>query len=123
MPQKGIRLGGRQKGTPNKATAAKAAAVAASGLTPLDYMLMVMRDEQAPPERRDEMAKAAAPYVHPKRAAIAEPAKESAPPQIIFTTLYEATPPGLDVRPSAGIGGRQGIGEVVPGKAGANRNT
>jgi hypothetical protein len=32
-------------------------------------MLAVMRDPDEPPERRDEMAKAAAPYVHPKLAA------------------------------------------------------
>lgn len=40
--------------------------MAATGIVPLDYMLMVMRDESQPPERRDEMAKAAAPYVHPR---------------------------------------------------------
>jgi hypothetical protein len=67
----GRKTGGRQKGTPNKATAAKAAEVAASGLTPLDWMLQVMRDDNAPMERRDEMAKAAAPYVHPRLAAVA----------------------------------------------------
>jgi hypothetical protein len=32
-------------------------------------MLCVIRDPNEPPERRDEMAKAAAPYVHPKLAA------------------------------------------------------
>lgn len=64
------KLGGRQKGTPNRATAAKAAEIAASGLTPLDYMLDIMRDETAEPDRRDDMAKAAAPYVHPKLAAV-----------------------------------------------------
>jgi len=38
---------------------------------PLDYnMIRIMPDESAPAERRDEMAKAAAPYVHPKLAAI-----------------------------------------------------
>ena len=29
-------------------------------------MLSVMRDESAPAERRDDMARAAAPYVHPR---------------------------------------------------------
>jgi hypothetical protein len=33
-------------------------------------MLSVMRDENAPAERRDDMARAAAPYVHPKLAAL-----------------------------------------------------
>tara|TARA_R110002020_G_scaffold36894_35_gene111027 strand:- start:2534 stop:2887 length:354 start_codon:yes stop_codon:yes gene_type:complete len=59
---------GRPKGSPNKATAARQREIEQSGVTPLDYMLSVMRDEDAPPARRDEMAKAAAPYVHPKLA-------------------------------------------------------
>jgi hypothetical protein len=40
------------------------------GLTPLEYMLAVLRDETVEPERRDEMAKAAAPYLHPRLASI-----------------------------------------------------
>jgi hypothetical protein len=39
----GERRGGRQKGTPNKATAALQAEVAASGITPLEVMLKNMR--------------------------------------------------------------------------------
>jgi hypothetical protein len=66
----GERRGGRSKGTPNKATAAKVAEVEASGLTPLDFMLSVMRDEGKEPEVRLDAAKSAAPYVHPKLAAI-----------------------------------------------------
>ena len=61
---------GRRKGSRNKATAARQAAISASGETPLDYMIRVMRDDSAPAERRDEMAKAAAPYIHPRLAAI-----------------------------------------------------
>jgi hypothetical protein len=40
----GERRGGRQKGTPNRATAAKADEIAASGMTPLDYLVSVYRD-------------------------------------------------------------------------------
>jgi hypothetical protein len=68
---RGRKTGGRTKGTPNKATAAKAEEIAASGLTPLDYMLTVMRNPRTDTARRDDMAKAAAPYVHPRLAAIA----------------------------------------------------
>jgi hypothetical protein len=64
----GKKTGGRTKGVPNRATAAKAAEIAASGQTPLDYMLSVMRDPEAAVDRKDDMAKAAAPYVHPKLA-------------------------------------------------------
>ncbi len=61
---------GRRKGSRNKASAAREMAVAASGLTPLAYMLAVMRDELQPLSVRMEMAKAAAPYVHPRFSAI-----------------------------------------------------
>src|SRR5205085_6055105 len=66
----GERRGGRKHGTPNKATAARQAEVAASGITPLEYMLKVLRDENADPHQRFEAAKSAAPYVHPKLASI-----------------------------------------------------
>lgn len=66
----GERRGGRKAGTPNKATAAKAAEVAASGLTPLDYMLSIMRDEENPKDMRLDAANKAAPFVHPKLAAV-----------------------------------------------------
>ena len=55
---------GRPPGSPNKAPRERAERIAAEGITPLDYMIQVMRDDTAPTERRDEMAKAAAPYVH-----------------------------------------------------------
>lgn len=70
---KGLRLGGRQKGTPNKATTAaalKAAEIAAKGVTPLEYLLGVMRDKRSSADERLEAAKAAAPYVHPKLASV-----------------------------------------------------
>src|SRR5947208_1935719 len=71
MPRGGHRENaGRKRGTPNKATAARQAEVAASGITPLDYMLKVLRDENADPHQRFEAAKSAAPYVHPKLASI-----------------------------------------------------
>lgn len=66
----GKKTGGRKKGVPNKVTLEREAEIKASGLTPLEYMLRVMRDEKAPEERRDDMAKAAAPYVHPKLASV-----------------------------------------------------
>jgi hypothetical protein len=49
---------------------AKAAAIAASGLTPLDYLLSVLRDETASRAERMEAASKAAPYVHPRLAAV-----------------------------------------------------
>ena len=85
---RGEKTGGRSKGTQNKATSARFREIAESGLTPLDYMLNILRAE-VPPElkeriekealsvdlinalsswnaQRFEAAKAAAPYVHPR---------------------------------------------------------
>lgn len=71
MPRGGKRdNAGRKSGTPNKATAETQAAVAASGLTPLDYMLTVMRNDQNPSDIRLDAAHKAAPFVHPRLAAI-----------------------------------------------------
>jgi hypothetical protein len=65
----GVRPGaGRPKGARNKATAKREAEISASGLTPLDYMLGLLRDASNDPLTRFEAAKAAAPYVHPKLA-------------------------------------------------------
>lgn len=66
----GKKTGGRRKGSRNRASVAKAAKVAASGLTPLDYMLGVMRDRTVEHPTRLDAAKSAAPYVHPKLATI-----------------------------------------------------
>ena len=51
--------------------AERLAAIEASGPTPLDYMLQVMRDESVEPAKRLDAAKAAAPYVHPRLASVA----------------------------------------------------
>lgn len=40
---------------------------AAEDLTPLDYMLKVMNDPGADKDRRDKMAIAAAPFMHPRQ--------------------------------------------------------
>jgi hypothetical protein len=70
---------GRKKGTPNKKTLERMAREDAAKLLeakafendlPLDHMLRVMRDPTVEPHRRDAMAKAAAPYLHPQLAAI-----------------------------------------------------
>jgi hypothetical protein len=71
MPRGGPRPGaGRKRGSPNKATQATQAAVAASGITPLDYLLEVMRDKKRSVPERVDAAHKAAPYVHPRLAAI-----------------------------------------------------
>ena len=61
---------GRPKGSPNKASITREKVIAESGLTPLDYLLSIMRDEKEDPAARREAAKAAAPYVHPKLSSV-----------------------------------------------------
>ena len=66
----GFKTGGRKKGSKNKHKlpvdlgSDVVFQAAQNGETPLEYMLRVMRDQTQEYPRRDEMAKAAAPYVH-----------------------------------------------------------
>lgn len=76
LPKGGSRVGagrkrGRKPGSGNrKKSAVIVAACHKSGKTPLWYMLKVMNDPEAEQVRRDQMAVAAAPYVHAKLQAI-----------------------------------------------------
>src|SRR5271169_1794313 len=92
------RNGGRRKGTPNKATAARQAEIAASGVTPLElqtrkyrYYYSIIEAEVAKPKPNREVidhvwmaggnaARDAAPYVHPKM----RPAEEEQPQQPVI---------------------------------------
>jgi hypothetical protein len=78
------KTGGRTKGKQNKATAKREAEIAETGLTPLNYMLVLMRDASMPPDLRFEAAKAAAPYVHPKLANIQHTGKDDGPIEIVM---------------------------------------
>jgi hypothetical protein len=87
----GERRGGRKKGTRNRKTAETIKVIEETGVTPLQFMLDVMRgkapDGSGPAEiiafttLRFEAAKAAAPYVHPKLAAIEHTGKGGGPIQ------------------------------------------
>ena len=81
MARGGARKGaGRKRGSVTRKTAEIANRAAAEGITPLEYMLKLLRDE--PPADADaqvrlrydalrfEAAKAAAPYMHPRLNAI-----------------------------------------------------
>jgi hypothetical protein len=52
------------------------APVQPENLDPLAYMLRVMNDPSAEPERRDRMAIAAAPFMHPRATDVAKGTKE-----------------------------------------------
>jgi hypothetical protein len=61
---------GRKPGSVTKRTQEIAAAVLSQGMTPLEYLLSVMRNENEDEARRLDAAKAAAPYIHPRLAAV-----------------------------------------------------
>lgn len=67
---KGTRIGGRKKGTRNKASAAREKQIAESGLTPLDFMLGKLRGKDSTDEDRKWAAEKAAPFVHPRLNAV-----------------------------------------------------
>lgn len=61
---------GRKAGSPNKKTAELQKAIADSGLTPLEYLLSVMRNVEEEPRARLNAALGAAPYVHAKLSSV-----------------------------------------------------
>jgi hypothetical protein len=81
---------GRPLGSKNKRTAEIARAAAESGITPIEVMLGTMRELWAlgtPEAKREaaEIAKDAAPYIHPRLASIDQTLKEDRP----FAVLLE----------------------------------
>jgi hypothetical protein len=76
---------GRKPGALNKATAKAREQAEAGGEMPLDFMLRVMRDTETDLPQRLDMAKAAAPYVHAKLAAIEVAGAEDAPIKHVFS--------------------------------------
>src|SRR5262245_51746096 len=70
----GERRGGRQRGTPNKSTVLKNAAIAAAAnnpnLSPLDILLKFMRQPDLPLELRVTVAHQALPFAHIKKKAV-----------------------------------------------------
>jgi hypothetical protein len=66
----GERRGGRQRGTPNKKTVLRNAAIAAAAanpdILPLEFLLGMMRDPKLSPELRIKVAQAALPFAHAK---------------------------------------------------------
>ncbi len=71
MARGGTRLGaGRPRGSRSSKTLERLAQIDSTGVTPLAYLLTVLRDEGNPMPVRMDAAKAAAQYVHPRLAAV-----------------------------------------------------
>ena len=90
---RGAKDRGAKEGHP-KATAKREREIAASGLTPLGYILEVLRDDEESPRRRDWAAVSAAPYCHPKLAAVghAGPDQEPMTLRVVYFGSIEADP-------------------------------
>lgn len=78
---------GRPPGQPNKKTREVIEAIKAEGITPLEYMLKVLRDESQEPAVRLDAANKAAPYVHAKLSSVeltGKDGKDLNPPTVVF---------------------------------------
>lgn len=89
MARGGSRPGaGRKVGSATKKTREIADRAASEGVTPLEFMLNRMRDEMAPMPDRMDMAKAAAPFLHPRLSAVdhssADGSMAPKPNEIVF---------------------------------------
>ena len=73
-PAKGSpRVGGRQKGTPNKVTVEKRKLIqelCPDGEDPVTFWMQLLKDKRAPLEIRMIAARDVAPFIHPKLASI-----------------------------------------------------
>jgi len=78
---------GRPRGAITLSTRAVLEAAASGGEMPIAYMLRVMRDENAPDARRDDMARSAAAYLHSKSSVVRYEERED------DTTTNEAETP------------------------------
>jgi hypothetical protein len=76
---------GRKPGTATKLNEAARKQAAEGGLMPLDYMLSLLRDEELDRDARMDAAKAAAPYVHARLAAVEHSTDPDKPLGITFT--------------------------------------
>lgn len=81
---------GRPKGAVTKKTREVAMKAKEKGLTPLEYMLDVLRDNDADPKDRMWAAEKAAPYVHPRLANVAHTGDDGGPLQVqIIKRTYD----------------------------------
>lgn len=82
---------GRPPGSRNKATAKREAEIAASGQTPLEFMLERMRSADRDEAERFAAAVAAAPYVHPKLASTTVKGDEEHPLQQVIRWAQDSS--------------------------------
>jgi len=106
----GERRGGRQKGTLNKKTVLRNAAINAASanpsLSPLDFLLGLMRSPEVPADLRIKIAEGAAPFVHRR------PSKEN--PRVLQPRKHVGLMKAVHKSKAA----QAGAGDPKAGKAG-----
>lgn len=80
---------GRPPGRRDSKTEARLKAAEAGGITPLEYMLQLLRDPNTAPEIRLDCAKSAAPYLHARLSSV----------DVKATVAHEGTAIPADVSP------------------------
>ena len=95
----GRKTGGRKKGTPNKLQRPRKIAqhtlvdvLSTDGITPLEYMLAVLRDPHAKALEKSWAAEKAAPYMHPRIAPIDKDTGQTSTQTVIVQWLGSKQP-------------------------------
>ncbi len=96
MP-KGVRLGGRQKGTPNRKTTEIGALLDSMGCNPIEGMAKIANNPKTTPELRGKMYGELAQYVYPKRKAVEHTGPDGGPVggrlEVVFVSAAKAIEP------------------------------
>ena len=79
-------MAGRKPGAATTKTREIANKASENGITPLEYILSVMRNDLSEPRERLSAAVAAAPYVHAKLASIELTGKDGGPLEVVGMT-------------------------------------
>lgn len=102
----GARTGaGRPAGSPNRRSVEVVAEALSAGISPVEYMLTIMRDAEASPKDRAWAAEKSAPYVHPRPA----PMERTVSIDLPDTSTAEGIDKALDAVIAA-----MGRGEISP---------
>lgn len=89
---------GRPRGAINLLSAEARREAMATGLTPLQFMLGVMRDPEVVLERRLDAARAAAPFIHPRLQSVELSGPERGAIQMQTTGVIDAASMSQDER-------------------------
>lgn len=99
MPRGGARPGaGRPRKVPAVYDSGEVPDAVNAELTPIEYMMQVMRDQSADASRRDRMAVALAPFVHAKKGELGKKDERKNAAKVAATGKFApADPPKLVV--------------------------